>query len=116
MASGLASAARARPSARIRRPSASVLVTSMVMPLRAVTTSPGRRAAAPGLFSTRGTMAWAGGGPDPTRDGRRPGHVVLHAVHAGAALEVEAAGVEGDPLADQGHVPAGPRASGPRRC
>ena len=34
--------------------------------------------------------------------GRRPGHVVLHAQHALRALEVEAPGVEGDALADDG--------------
>jgi hypothetical protein len=33
------------------------LVTSTVMPLRAVRTSPGRIAEAPGMFSTRGRMA-----------------------------------------------------------
>ena len=64
------------------------------------------------MFSTRGRMAVTavgsaelGGGRGRGQDGGRPGHVVLHAVHAGAALEVDPAGVEGDPLADQGDMP-----------
>jgi hypothetical protein len=42
IASGESSAARARASARITRPSASVLVISAFLPLRKVTTSAGR--------------------------------------------------------------------------
>src|SRR5713101_3687300 len=45
------------PSARIRRPSASVLMISMVFPFDAVTTSPGFVALPEGMFSVVGTMA-----------------------------------------------------------
>ena len=34
---------------------------------------------------------------------RRPAHVLLHQLHAGGRLDVEAAGVEGDALADERH-------------
>ena len=57
IASGSSSAARDSPSARTSRPSASVLRTSMVAPLRMVRTSPGLRAAPPGMFSVMGAMA-----------------------------------------------------------
>ena len=45
-----------RPSPRIRRPSASVLITSTVLPDALVSTSPGRIALPPGMFSAVGTM------------------------------------------------------------
>ena len=57
MASGSASAASDRASARIRRPSASVLSTSMVLPLRMVSTSPGRVASPPSMLSVMGRYA-----------------------------------------------------------
>ena len=57
MASGAASAASERPSASTRLPSASVLSTSMVLPLRILSTSPGLTARPPGMFSVVGTMA-----------------------------------------------------------
>ena len=57
MASGLASLASARASARISRPSASVLSTSIVLPLRMVSTSPGRVASPPSMLSVIGTNA-----------------------------------------------------------
>ncbi len=47
------STATSSTSASTRRPSASVLWTSIVLPLRAVSTSPSFMAAAPGMFSTR---------------------------------------------------------------
>src|SRR5215211_2379194 len=56
-ASGLSSAARASASARMRRPSASVLSTSTVLPFRILRTSPGRMAVPLGMFSTIGTYA-----------------------------------------------------------
>ena len=55
IASGFSSLARLSASARIRRPSASVLSTSTVLPLRIVNTSPGRIASPLGMFSTSGT-------------------------------------------------------------
>ena len=57
MASGSSSAASVSPSARTSRPSASVLSTSMVRPLRMVSTSPGLVARPPGMFSVVGVMA-----------------------------------------------------------
>ena len=55
IASAPSSLASDSASARIRRPSASVLSTSTVLPLRIVSTSPGRIAAPLGMFSTSGT-------------------------------------------------------------
>ncbi len=57
MASGWSSTARLSPSARTRRPSASVLSTSIVVPFLAVSTSPGRIARFPGRFSVSGAIA-----------------------------------------------------------
>ena len=54
IASGSSSAAIASASARISRPSASVLVTSTVLPLNIVSTSPGRIAAPETMFSAIG--------------------------------------------------------------
>ena len=54
MASGSSSAANASASARISRPSASVLVISTVLPSNIVSTSPGRMAAPDGMFSAIG--------------------------------------------------------------
>ena len=56
-ASGFSSAASESPSARMRRPSASVLRTSTVLPLRILRTSPGLMARPPGMFSVVGTKA-----------------------------------------------------------
>ena len=50
------SRARHSASASTRRPSASVLIISMVLPFMAVTTSPGRWAEPPGMFSVAATM------------------------------------------------------------
>ncbi len=52
--SGSSSSASDSASARISRPSASVLVISMVFPERLVSTSPGRMARPDGMFSTIG--------------------------------------------------------------
>ncbi len=57
MASGLPSLAMARASANTRRPSASVLSTSMVLPFRMVSTSPGRVASPPNMLSVIGMYA-----------------------------------------------------------
>lgn len=46
-------------SASVKRPSASVLFTSMVLPLDAVRMSPGRRPRLPIMFSQLATMKWA---------------------------------------------------------
>ena len=55
IASGFSSLARLSASARMSRPSASVLSTSTVLPLRMRSTSPGRIALPLGMFSTSGT-------------------------------------------------------------
>ena len=57
MAVGDCSRAKVMPSARMRRPSASVLITSIVLPLIARRTSPGFVALPPGMFSVAGTIA-----------------------------------------------------------
>ena len=57
MASGSSSQASDNASARIRRPSASVLSTSMVLPFRIVRTSPGRVASPPSMLSVMGRYA-----------------------------------------------------------
>ena len=54
-ASRRAAARTTSPSPRIRRPSASVLITSTVLPLAPVSTSPGFIARPPGMFSVVGT-------------------------------------------------------------
>ena len=54
IASGSSTAAIASASARISRPSASVLVTSTVLPLYIVSTSPGRIAVPDSMFSAIG--------------------------------------------------------------
>ena len=108
--SGSSSAARARASARISRPSASVLPTSMVRPLREFRTSPGPHGVAgDGVLDHRQQHGEAhrqlGGHHHPAqRQGvGRAAHVLLHRPHAGGRLDVEAAGVEHHALADQGH-------------
>jgi hypothetical protein len=55
--SGVSSQARAMASARMSRPSASVLLTSTVFPPRRVSTSDGRMAVPLGMFSAIGTQA-----------------------------------------------------------
>ena len=59
-AAGFSSAASESASARMSRPSASVLSTSTVFPLRIFSTSPGRIAVPLGMFSTSGTYPTMG--------------------------------------------------------
>mmetsp|Transcript_18607 Transcript_18607/g.62822 ORF Transcript_18607/g.62822 Transcript_18607/m.62822 type:complete len:227 (-) Transcript_18607:450-1130(-) len=71
MRSGLRSSASTSKSARTRRPSASVLPISVVRPLRAVKTSPGRKALPAMLFSAQ---------PSSTRSStRRPAAMIISA-------------------------------------
>ena len=109
MASGASSVASERPSARISRPSASVLSTSTVLPLRIVSTSPTRVASPPVMLSVIGRKpehpdlgAERGDGRKAPSTGGGPAHVALHADHPVGRLQRQPAGVEGDPLADQG--------------
>ena len=95
---------------RISRPSASVLLTSTVVPPRSVSTSdgrmrgaaghvlrhrhPGRRRRPPARARATATHGW------PARPPRRPCRVFILSMRRGR-LERQAAGVEGDALADQ---------------
>ena len=96
-------------SASTRRPSASVLMISMVWPDIEVTMSPGRCALPSGMFSTRPmaptalTLALRAASAciSPTTQAA-PAHVALHVLHAGGALDRDAAGVEANALADEG--------------
>ena len=108
---GASRRARARtraPSPRISRPSASVLMTSTVLPLAPVRTSPGlMRASAGHVLGHRHDADHADGraeqrdGAHGADDGRAAGHVVLHPLHAVGRLDRDAAGVERDALPDQ---------------
>ena len=96
-------------SASTRRPSASVLITSMVWPDIDFTTSPGRCAVPEGMFSTRPTTPTtltlalrAASACISADDGAGTAHVPLHLLHAGGGLDGDAAGIEGDALADEG--------------
>src|SRR5476649_747611 len=79
-------------SASTRRPSASVLMISMVCPDIEVTMSPGRCALPSGMFSTRPmtptalTFATRGEHVHEASDAGRARHVALHVLHAGGAL------------------------------
>ncbi len=99
---------RAR-SASTSRPSASVLMISMVWPDMDLTMSPGRWAFAAGhvfdkaddadgvdLGLARGKRLHQ---PDDAGGAR---HIALHILHAGGRLDRNAAGVEADALADEG--------------
>ena len=107
-ARGLKRRAKVMPSQRIRRPSASVFSTSIVLPDIEVTMSPGLVARPLGMFSQVGMMPTTLiGAPIVASDlivpktlGRAR-HVELHLVHARRLLQRNAAGVEGDALADQ---------------
>ena len=88
-----------------------MLSTSTVVPPRMRSTSFGRIAVPDGMFSAmhsqRGDahrQAEARGGERDREHGGGAGHVVLHADHRGRRLQREAAGVEGDALADEGEV------------
>ena len=85
-----------------------MLNTSTDLPLAPVRTSPGFSARPPGMFSVIGTMPTTVMGAFSSAiariapiDGRAAGHVVLHPLHAFGGLDRDAAGVEGDALADQ---------------
>ena len=96
------------PSPRISRPSASVLMTSTVLPLAPVRTSPGFMA-----LAARHVLGGRHDADDADRrleqrdgahgadDGGAARHVVLHPLHAFGRLDRDAAGVERDALADQ---------------
>ena len=80
----------------------------MVWPDIEVTMSPGLLALPPGMFSVGGIDAddverqlHAGHGLHGAEHAGGAAHVVLHLVHFGGRLERDAAGVEGDALADQ---------------
>ena len=96
-------------SASTSRPSASVLCTSIVRPLRARSTSPSFMAAGPVMFSTSPAMPITLIGNFKLRDGlhgadhgRRSGHVALHREHALGRFERQSAGIERHSLADDG--------------
>ena len=95
-------------SARIRRPSASGLVTSTVRPAAVVMTSVGRIAVPLSMFSQAGHDARdrqrepeLGDRAQRRHDRRAAGHVGLLADDVGLRLEEVAAGVERDGLADE---------------
>ena len=74
----------------------------------AVCTSPGFCALPSGMFSAAQTMAddahlrlEQGDGAHGAEHGSAAGHVVLHLLHVVGGLDGDAAGVEGDALADQ---------------
>ena len=109
--SGLTRLAVVIPSARTSRPSASVLRTSTVLPPYMVRTSPGRVALPDGMFSARQAYAVTRTGQPElgdregrSRHRRGPGHVALHRHHRVGRLDRQAAGVEGDALADERDV------------
>ncbi len=107
--SGECSPARVRMSARISRPSASVLPISMVRPLRLDRMSPG-----PEGVAGDGVLDGGDQHDQPDRQSRlhdqpaerqgvgRTAHVLLHIAHAGGGLDVQSAGIEHHALADQG--------------
>ena len=95
-------------------------MTSTVFPDADVSTSPGFIARPPGMFSVVGTMPITLIGAFSSPIARMaqttaapPGHVVLHPLHAVGRLDRDAAGVEGDALADQ---PEHGRRAAPRRA
>ena len=96
------------PSPRISRPSASVLITSTVLPLAAGQHVAGlHRPAAGHVLGRRHDADDAdrrleqGDRAHRADDGGAAGHVVLHPLHAVGRLDRDAAGVEGDALADE---------------
>ena len=102
------SIACARQSASTSRPSASVLLTSIVMPDFARTMSPGLTARPRGMFSVAPiTPDDAHRQPEPgdradgLEHGRAARHVELHLVHLRRGLDRDAAGVERHGLADE---------------
>ena len=82
----------------------------MVWPDMLVTTSPGLTARPLGMFSQVGmrptTLSFGLSSASARKRAEHAGgaaHVELHLVHLGRRLERDAAGVEGDALADQHH-------------
>ncbi len=127
VSAGSSSPARVRASARISRPSASVLPTSTDRPLRG-----GQHVARPHGVARDGVLdhrdqhrqahRQAGGHHHPAQRQGVGGaaHVLLHQSHAGRRLDVQAAGVEHHALADDatrrlaGLAPASSRSSAAR--
>ena len=104
-------------SPRISRPSASVLITSTVLPDRAPQHVAGLHRAAAGHVLGRRHDADDADRRLQQRDraqrgdhGGAAGHVVLHPLHAVGRLDRDAAGVERDALADQAEDEVGRRA------
>ena len=102
-------------SARTSRPSASVLLISIVVPSEARTTSPGRVAWPESMFSVAATTANARNGtassaraPSAVRGRCAAGHVRLHVLERLRRLEREPARVVGDRLADEPEVGRSP--------
>ena len=102
------------------RPSASVLLTSIVLPFFAVTMSPGLTAWPLGMFSVDGhhrrdrrrdpELGDAGHRLDHRGAAR---HVELHLLHLGRGLDRDPAGVEGHRLADEAEVRTARRGRAP---
>ena len=97
-----------KPSASTMRPSASVLMISMVLPDLAVMTSPGLYAVPRGHVFCRADNGddlhlrlESGDGAHGSDHGGAAGHVVLHLLHALGGLDGDAAGVKGNALANQ---------------
>ena len=108
MRSGSSSLASARASASTRRPSASVLPISTVRPLRRGEDVAGAEGGAGnGVLDRRDEHAQAerqAGVHDHVGEAEHVGgaaHVLLHQQHAGGRLDVEAARIEADALADE---------------
>ena len=114
MASGYSWLAATMPSAMTRRPSASVLRTSTVLPPNMVRTSAGRWAAPEGMFSAMHSQAVAlTGRPRPARASTvlrttaAPAMSLFMSPMPRAGLMRDAAGVKGDALAHEGDLRRG---------
>ena len=106
-------------SARTRRPSASVFVTSIVLPFTALTMSPGRYASPPGMFSQAATTARTRTGIPSSRDraaaastAAPPPMSVFMSLMRSGRLDRDPAGVERDRLADEPQHELGRAGSG----
>src|SRR5919112_1656210 len=89
----------------MRRPSASVVTISTVLPECIPSTSPGLKASPPGRFSVAGTSATTSSGrpmaPTASIAPSPAAHVELHVLHARRGLYGDAPGVEGHGLAHE---------------